>query len=332
MPEISIIVPVYKVENYLRRCIDSILAQTFTDFELILVDDGSPDNCPTICDEYASKDARIHVIHQSNQGQAAARNNGVSFSKGEWIHFVDSDDAIHPQLLESLYCAAIDNNVLISMSAAMEVSKYPCNYSFPKENILFSTTSIDENLLNTWCSSFYFHCVWAKLIHRTIIEKYPFTPNRFYEDTAIVPYWLFEASTICFTEEPLYLYFINPTGTTKGQRSIKKIKDNLWAHEELLNFAITLRDNFGYQTFHSLIVTKYMRTVSCLYFEALPLDNALAIQIRLKAIRFYKNNKSLIRLEQKDKLYAMEMIHPLFMRVYWICKSIGMRLRHLIGR
>lgn len=332
MPLISIIVPVYNVEQYLCRCIDSILAQTFRDFELILVDDGSPDNCPTICDEYATKDARIHVIHQSNQGQATARNNGVSFSKGEWIHFVDSDDTIHPQMLESLYYAAIDNNVLISMCAAKEISEYPCDYIFPKENIVFSTTSIDENILNAWCSSFYFHCVWAKLIHRTILEKFPFTPERFYEDTAVVPYWLFEASTICFTEEFLYFYFINPNGTTKGQKSIKKIKDNLWANEELLNFSISLCDNYGYQKFYSLIATKYMRAVSCLYFEAVHLDDAIAMQIRHKAIKFYKNNKDVICLEPKEKLYAMEMMHPLMMRVYWICKSTVKKFRHLIGR
>lgn len=80
MPEISLIVPVYKVEPYLRRCVDSVLGQTFTDFELILVDDGSPDGCPAICDEYAQKDSRVHVIHQENGGLSAARNAGISYS------------------------------------------------------------------------------------------------------------------------------------------------------------------------------------------------------------------------------------------------------------
>ena len=106
MPEISVIVPVYKVEPYLCRCVDSILAQTFTDFELILVDDGSPDNCGAICDEYAAKDERIHVIHQENQGQAAARNHALDWvfinSKSEYISFVDSDDWIHSRYLELL--------------------------------------------------------------------------------------------------------------------------------------------------------------------------------------------------------------------------------------
>ena len=100
MPKISVIVPVYNVEKYLRECLDSILVQTFTDFELILVNDGSQDSSGAICDEYAGKDKRITIIHQENQGQAAARNNAIAIAKGEWIHFVDSDDVIHPQMLE----------------------------------------------------------------------------------------------------------------------------------------------------------------------------------------------------------------------------------------
>ncbi len=110
MSTVSIIVPVYKVEPYLRRCVDSILAQTFTDFELILVDDGSPDNCPAICDEYVEKDDRVHVIHQENGGLSAARNAGIDWafanSNSQWLNFVDSDDWVHPEYLERLRNAA----------------------------------------------------------------------------------------------------------------------------------------------------------------------------------------------------------------------------------
>ena len=108
MPELSIIVPVYKVEKYLPKCIDSILAQTFTDFELILIDDGSPDRCGEICDEYAIKDERIVVIHQVNRGVSAARNAGLDAAKGEYIGFVDSDDWIKPEMYEIMVRTAID--------------------------------------------------------------------------------------------------------------------------------------------------------------------------------------------------------------------------------
>ena len=118
MPIISVIVPVYKVEPYIHRCIDSILSQTFVDFELILIDDGSPDNCPDICDEYALKDNKIHVIHQKNSGLSVARNAGLDYvsssSNSEWITFVDSDDWIDKHYLEYLYKAANESNTNIS--------------------------------------------------------------------------------------------------------------------------------------------------------------------------------------------------------------------------
>lgn len=109
MPELSIIVPVYKVEKYLPRCIDSILAQTFGDFELILIDDGSPDGCGHICDEYARKDKRIVVIHQKNMGVSAARNAGLDIARGRYIGFVDSDDWIEPQMYEVMMDAIREN-------------------------------------------------------------------------------------------------------------------------------------------------------------------------------------------------------------------------------
>lgn len=111
MPELSIIVPVYKVEPYLRRCLDSILAQTFRDFELILIDDGSPDNCGAICDEYAAKDSRIIVIHQKNQGVSAARNAGLDIAKGTYLGFVDSDDWIEPEMYETMIATAKEKQV-----------------------------------------------------------------------------------------------------------------------------------------------------------------------------------------------------------------------------
>lgn len=101
-PTISIIVPVYKTEAYLEKCVASILAQTFRDFELLLIDDGSPDNCPALCEEAAARDPRIRVIHQKNAGLSAARNTGVEAARGEWIGFVDSDDSIAPEMYETL--------------------------------------------------------------------------------------------------------------------------------------------------------------------------------------------------------------------------------------
>ena len=101
-PKISVIVPVYKVEQYLHRCIDSILSQSFTDFELLLIDDGSPDNCGKICDEYTQKDSRVRVFHKPNGGVSSARNLGLDNAKGKWIAFIDSDDFVEKEYLEKL--------------------------------------------------------------------------------------------------------------------------------------------------------------------------------------------------------------------------------------
>lgn len=110
-PAISIIVPVYKSEKYLSKCVDSILAQTLKNFELILVDDGSPDGSGKLCDDYALKDVRVLVIHQENAGASAARNAGLEIARGEWIGFVDSDDWIEPETYETALHAALENNV-----------------------------------------------------------------------------------------------------------------------------------------------------------------------------------------------------------------------------
>ncbi len=127
-PLLSIIVPVYKVENYLQKCIDSILAQTFTDFELILVEDGSPDGCPALCDAAAAKDARIRVLHQKNGGLSAARNAGLDVARGEWIGFVDSDDYIAPEMYETLYKAVQSTGADLALCdyAAVDEAGIPC--------------------------------------------------------------------------------------------------------------------------------------------------------------------------------------------------------------
>ena len=139
MPKLSIIVPVYKVEQYLHKCIDSILSQPFTDFELILIDDGSPDCCGKICDEYAAKDDRIIVIHQKNRGVSAARNAGLDIARGEYIGFVDSDDWIEPKMYE----------IMLIVAKKMQVDVVMCGHNYIAEQ---------GNILRTEaCEEVYFH-------------------------------------------------------------------------------------------------------------------------------------------------------------------------------
>ena len=234
MPQISVIVPVYNVEKYLPRCIDSILAQTFTDFELILVDDGSPDRCGEICDEYAARDSRIKVFHQINRGQAAARNTGVRQSVGEWICFTDSDDMIHPQLLQTLYDSVCRYQVLIASCLFCEETETPESFFTPRSP-KFSVLTINESTLAALMEEGHYWVACGKLIHRSIVENLPFEEGRVYEDNAIVCQWLYQAGQIATTSEALYFYFINPSGTTKSGFSLKQL-DYIWAtrQQELL--------------------------------------------------------------------------------------------------
>ena len=178
---ISVIVPIYNVEEYLPACIESILNQTYRDLEILLIDDGSTDNSGKICDEYAEKDKRCIVIHQQNKGLSGARNTGLDNAKGEYISFIDGDDYIHPQMLEILYEALLKGDYDFSMALYKEV--------YAKEQIqLISSYSFNEicrdqlmyglynssNKNNTY-REMNFHAVWNKLYRRELINNTYFT-------------------------------------------------------------------------------------------------------------------------------------------------------------
>lgn len=155
-PIISVIVPVYKAEKYLSMCICSILNQTFKDFELILVDDGSPDNSGKICDDYGLKDNRIRVIHQSNSGVAIARNNGIQVSKGEWITFVDADDWIEPETYDIALKTALEKKAdLLQWSISVDLEnqqiktkKYMTGYFLPETDATYLEPSMCHKLIS----------------------------------------------------------------------------------------------------------------------------------------------------------------------------------------
>ena len=159
-PLISVIVPVYKVEPYLCTCIDSILAQTYTNLEIILVDDGSPDNCPAICDAYAQKDARIKVIHKENGGLSDARNAGLEVCNGEYVAFIDSDDTVNTDWLAELFLAIQRTNVDFVIGGLTYVN------SMEKHSVIPETESL-TNLVK--CSLLGY--AWNKLYKREAIDN-----------------------------------------------------------------------------------------------------------------------------------------------------------------
>lgn len=235
MPLISIVVPVYKVEKYLERCVSSVLSQTFDDFDLILVDDGSPDNSPQMCDEYSKKDSRIHVIHQQNGGLSAARNSGIewslNYSESEWITFIDSDDWIHPKYLESLLNANIINNTQISMGQVYVTENYiTCSEADPNDKItLLSMNSAfqDETLdPNSACS---------RLYKKSLFKNIRFPVGKLHEDRFTTYKLYFQFENVSVVEFPLYYYFVNNDGIVHSTWSVRKL-DDLEATENQLEF------------------------------------------------------------------------------------------------
>lgn len=215
---ISIVVPIYNVEKYLSRCIDSILNQTYRNLELILVDDESPDGCGNICDEYQKKDSRIRVIHQKNRGLSGARNAGIDIATGEYIGFVDSDDYIAPQMYESLLKLNIDNDAQIAICGRyyeFEDGRRLIRYNEKEETIVM--TNIEAITRMNSFSSFDM-AAWDKLYKRELFEGIRYPEGKLSEDYFII-YKLFErAHRIVFNPKPLYFYLQRTNSISRNKK------------------------------------------------------------------------------------------------------------------
>lgn len=208
IPKISIIIPVYKVENYLERCVQSVLKQTYPNLEIILVDDGSPDNCGTICDNYANENSNVSVIHQKNQGISAARNNGMKVAKGDFFGFVDSDDIIEPDMYERLYENIKKTNAEISIGRFIdcdENGKANANSEKCKEEIkVLACKDAIESLLidNGWVTS---HAC-NKLFKKELFDSLEFPVGKVYEDSFVIIDLLLKAKTVVSDAHGIYRY------------------------------------------------------------------------------------------------------------------------------
>ena len=321
MPEISVIVPVYKAEDYLHACVDSILSQTVSDFELILVDDGSPDGCGAICDDYAARDSRVRVIHQENQGQAAARNHALSIAKGEWVCFVDSDDAVHPQMLERLGQAAAESGAAMSMCRMLEAPEMPEDFSSPVEVSWELLSMEEESLVALFDAGDYPGWVaCAKLIRRELVQSHPFCPGRVYEDNEAVCHWIYGAKTIASIPHSLYFYRTNPGSTTQSRFSMKKL-DYLWALEGIIRFYSSV----GYTTLRERFGTLYAEEAAGDYHRVrYELNDPKAARDIEKAARRLGREIPFTKAQFEIMFSAM---HPKLTRLYWPLEGAARTLR-----
>ncbi len=235
MPEISVIVPVYMVENYLDACVQSLRNQTFQDIEIILVDDGSPDNCPAICDTYATQDNRIRVIHQKNAGLSCARNAGVRAATGQYICFVDSDDLVSPHYCRTLYDLLHNTTYDFSVCGThrFEDGTTPSANSFVNEVSTFT----NEDFFKEQLAKRSEFGVWNKLYRRELFQHLQFAPGKLHEDVI----WSGDLAghlhngVIC-TNAPLYFYR-QRAGSIVNTVSRKCSPDYIFAGEHLVHIA-----------------------------------------------------------------------------------------------
>ena len=236
-PLISVIVPVYRVEEYLERCVKSILSQTYENLEVILVDDGSPDQCPAICDACAEKDARVKVIHQENKGLSGARNAGIDAASGEYLAFVDSDDYVSPHFIEELYQLLQDTGCAIGQ----------CRFSYVKGDglveegdsafCIYRGESLMEQLYGPEEKATCFVVAWNKLYRAELFKetgiRYP--EGRIHEDEATTYRLFHEAKKLAFLDRVLYGYYTENGDSITSVFSAKRLQW-LTAHEERIAF------------------------------------------------------------------------------------------------
>lgn len=236
-PLISVIVPVYRVEEYLERCVKSILSQTYKNLEVILVDDGSPDQCPAICDACTEKDARVKVIHQENKGLSGARNAGIDAASGEYLAFVDSDDYVSPHFIEELYQLLQDTGCAIGQ----------CRFSYVKGDglveesdsafCIYRGESLMEQLYGPEEKATCFVVAWNKLYRAELFKetgiRYP--EGRIHEDEATTYRLFHEAKKLAFLDRALYGYYTENGGSITSVFSAKRLQW-LTAHEERIAF------------------------------------------------------------------------------------------------
>ena len=249
---ISVIVPIYKVEKYLKRCIDSIINQTYKNLQIILVDDGSPDRCGKICDEYSKKDKRIKVIHKKNGGLSDARNKGLDVAEGKYIGFVDSDDYIDERMYEVLYNNLKDNNADLSICSIYEFKndkEIVEGYNKKQEILVYKKQEMFnkfyENLLRNVVA-------WNKLYKKELFENIRYPKGKAIEDSAIIHYIINQCDNIVVSNLELYFYFQREESIIHAVNDklldelefiydkVKFFKENNYQNEKIYN------DNIGY--------------------------------------------------------------------------------------
>ncbi len=226
MHKISVIIPIYNVEKYLHKCVDSVINQTYTDLEIILVDDGSPDNCPAICDEYAKKDNRIVVVHKQNGGLSDARNKGIEVSTGNYITFLDSDDYLELDALEIFHSRMIKDGSDLAVASVFCIDELgngiaSINDSIPiKDEVITGDAGLNNLLIEKY---WYYVIACSKLYKRELFNDLSFVKGKLHEDEFMVHKIFHKCKKISCIQKPLYMYLQRSASITNTNYSINRL-------------------------------------------------------------------------------------------------------------
>lgn len=241
IPLISVIVPVYNVEQYLSKCVDSILGQTYTNLEVILVDDGSPDNCGRICDEYAAKDNRVKVIHKENGGLSDARNAAIEVAQGEFITFVDSDDFVSSDYVETLYELAEKHNsqMAVAWPETFQEGNEPTRR---QHNYLEKEFDCMKGIEKMFYQELFDTPAWCKIYHRSLFEagiRYPY--GLLYEDLPTTYLLMLKAKKVAFCNHIIYYYLLRKNSIEGQPFNVKKLDSAVKILELLQSYSKELK-------------------------------------------------------------------------------------------
>lgn len=322
MPKISVIIPVYNVEKYLCRCVDSVLLQTFIDFELILIDDGSPDNCGSICDEYAQRDKRVFVIHTENKGVSSARNTGIEWalsnSDSQWITFIDSDDWVHPRYLEVLLEIAEKTNSSISASGYVKTVGEVDEIS--QEKFIPKVWRMDDFFVKRNVNAI---VPWGKLYKKECFSSVRYPIGRRYEDEATTYKVLFKFENIAVVDAEMYYYYTNPESFMNSAwspnrlESFEILSERFEYFEKMGNEKLCKYDTFNYVICLTEQLKKLKKEATNEYKQKY---EPIMRKMLKKKIRFYKKHWNDFKFKGNEWIY--EQAYPDLMRWYWIMNSV----------
>jgi len=319
-PLITVIVPVYKVEKYLDRCVNSIRNQTYSNLEILLVDDGSPDRCGQMCDQYAEQDSRIHVIHKENGGLSSARNAGLDIAKGTYVGFVDSDDWIEQDMYETLY------NLLVEGNAQIAACGLQCDYAdgsvsyfnpdYPRNSITESFTTLAalrevataEKITNSVCD---------KLFAINIFEGHRMKEGIVNEDAQMMHIWLEQVERVIYTPVPYYHYIMTESSITRGAFKLSRFTEAEVSRERMAYYQEKYPEILRY------VKVKHIDICLNIYFESANMDQAICQRNELKReLRSLFSVSIFLPMKNKVKIkYLLFLVSPYLY-------SVLMNIRH----